>query len=187
MRRVAKANSTTVSGETRLMATPIREDGATVRESMPAVLQSTGSSLLALRMVPERALKTMMTRLAATASFISHPPAYTSPGTHTLPPPPPRSPAQPPPAATPAPPHEDDPAPDPDKPGENPAHDADDAQEHQLQEIHHPILAEAGGYFGTTPPSARRSRSSSRLSERTPPTTPMTLKSTSCKRSTTPF
>ena len=70
----AKAISTNASDETRLMATPISDAGATANERMPATRQSMESVLLAFRMVPARELKTMITRLAATASLIVHPP-----------------------------------------------------------------------------------------------------------------
>ena len=67
---MAKATFTTISGETRLMRTPIRDEGATARERRPATRQFTGSLLLALRIVPESELKMMITKLAATASWI---------------------------------------------------------------------------------------------------------------------
>jgi len=50
-----------------------------------------------LRSVPESALKTIMTRLAATASSISHPAPKTRAGTKTVPPPTPKRPARTPP------------------------------------------------------------------------------------------
>jgi hypothetical protein len=62
-----------VSEKKLLAATPIREEGATVKEKSVAALQFTGASLRMLRSVPERALKTMMMRLAATASLMFHP------------------------------------------------------------------------------------------------------------------
>jgi hypothetical protein len=74
------------------MRTPIKDEGATARERRPATRQFTGSALLALRIVPERELKMIITRLAATASWIRHPPAYKRPGTKTIPPPTPTSP-----------------------------------------------------------------------------------------------
>jgi len=57
------------------MATPIRDEGATVTESRTAARQFTGSRLLALRIVPESELKKMITKLAATASLMFHPAA----------------------------------------------------------------------------------------------------------------
>jgi hypothetical protein len=62
-----------VSEKKLLAATPIREDGATVSERSAAAFQSTGTSLRMLRSVPESALKTMTTRLAATASLMLQP------------------------------------------------------------------------------------------------------------------
>jgi hypothetical protein len=62
-----------VSEKKLLAATPIREDCATAREKSAAALQITGASPRMLRSVPEKALKTMKMRLAATASLMFHP------------------------------------------------------------------------------------------------------------------
>jgi hypothetical protein len=56
-----------------LMKTPIRDAGATVEARSAATRQSAGSSLRTFRIVPESELKTVITRLAATASLIPHP------------------------------------------------------------------------------------------------------------------
>jgi hypothetical protein len=72
-RNVAKTSWTRASGEKRLIATPISVDGATTQERRANVFQLTGSSLRMPRSVPERAVNTVMIRLAPTASLMSHP------------------------------------------------------------------------------------------------------------------
>jgi hypothetical protein len=65
----AKASLTMTSAEKRLMATSIRDAGATVEASSAAFRQFIGSSLRMLRIVPESELKMTTTKLAATASL----------------------------------------------------------------------------------------------------------------------
>lgn len=68
--RSAKVASMKDSGVTRLTATLISAEGATVKDSSRVARLSIGVSLRRFRRVPESALKMIITRLAATASSI---------------------------------------------------------------------------------------------------------------------